>query len=69
LEFPFPAVQKTLAIQGGSNGRLMVGVVVVQTSELFKAVICDMPLLDMFRYHHLLAGASWQAEYGSVENE
>lgn len=47
----------------------MVGAVVVQRSELFKAVICDMPLLDMFRYHHLFAGASWQAEYGSVEND
>lgn len=58
-----------LAIQGGSNGGLLVGAVMVQRPELFKAVICDVPLLDMFRYHLLLAGASWQGEYGTVEND
>lgn len=56
-----------LAIQGGSNGGLMVGAVMLQRPELFRAVVCQVPLLDMKRYHRLLAGASWMAEYGDPD--
>jgi prolyl oligopeptidase len=56
-----------LGIQGGSNGGLLVGAVMVQRPELFSAVLCQVPLLDMRRYHLLLAGASWVAEYGDPE--
>ena len=58
-----------LAIKGGSNGGLLVGAVLVQRPELYKGIICQVPLLDMVRFHKLLAGASWVGEYGSVENE
>jgi prolyl oligopeptidase len=57
-----------LAISGGSNGGLLVGAVMVQRPELFRAVICSVPLLDMQRYHKLLAGASWVAEYGNPDD-
>jgi prolyl oligopeptidase len=56
-----------LGIQGGSNGGLLVGAVFVQRPELFNAVVCQVPLLDMRRYHRLLAGASWMAEYGNPD--
>ena len=56
-----------LGIQGGSNGGLLVGAVMLQRPELFNAVVCSVPLLDMQRYHRLLAGASWMAEYGDPE--
>jgi prolyl oligopeptidase len=56
-----------LGIQGGSNGGLLVGAVMVQRPELFNAVVCQVPLLDMRRYHTLLAGASWMAEYGNPD--
>ena len=56
-----------LGIQGGSNGGLLVGAVMVQRPELFGAVVCQVPLLDMRRYHRLLAGASWMAEYGDPD--
>lgn len=56
-----------LAIEGGSNGGLLVGAVMVQRPELFGAVVCQVPLLDMKRYHLLLAGASWMAEYGNPD--
>lgn len=57
-----------LAIQGGSNGGLLVGAVMLQRPELFRAVVCQVPLLDMRRYHRLLAGASWMAEYGDPDD-
>lgn len=57
-----------LGIQGGSNGGLLVGSVFVQRPDLFAAVLCEVPLLDMLRYHLLLAGASWIGEYGNPEN-
>ena len=56
-----------LGIRGGSNGGLLVGAVMVQRPELFNAVVCQVPLLDMRRYHRLLAGASWMAEYGNPD--
>ena len=56
-----------LGIQGGSNGGLLVGAVMLQAPELFNAVVCQVPLLDMRRYHTLLAGASWMAEYGNPD--
>jgi len=58
---------KRLGIQGGSNGGLLVGAVMVQRPELFNAVVCQVPLLDMQRYNKLLAGASWMAEYGDPD--
>jgi prolyl oligopeptidase len=56
-----------LSIEGGSNGGLLVGAVTMQRPELFKAVICQVPLLDMLRFHKLLAGASWMGEYGNPD--
>jgi prolyl oligopeptidase len=56
-----------LGIEGGSNGGLLVGAVMLQRPELFNAVVCQVPLLDMRRYHKLLAGASWMAEYGDPD--
>jgi prolyl oligopeptidase len=57
-----------LGIQGGSNGGLLVGAVMVQRPDLFNAVVCQVPLLDMRRYHLLPAGASWMAEYGNPDD-
>ncbi|HVQ05260.1 MAG TPA: prolyl oligopeptidase family serine peptidase [Burkholderiaceae bacterium] len=57
-----------LAMQGGSNGGLLVGAVMLQRPDLFNAVVCQVPLLDMRRYHRLLAGASWMAEYGDPDD-
>ena len=57
-----------LGIEGGSNGGLLVGAVFTQRPELFNAVVCSVPLLDMRRYHRLLAGASWMAEYGDPDD-
>ena len=56
-----------LGIRGGSNGGLLVGTAVTQRPDLFNAVICAVPLLDMMRYHTLLAGASWVGEYGDPD--
>ncbi|MFV2073776.1 MAG: prolyl oligopeptidase family protein [Thermoanaerobaculales bacterium] len=58
-----------LGIMGGSQGGLLVGGTFVQRPELFKAVVCQVPLLDMKRYNKLLAGASWMAEYGNPDTE
>ncbi len=57
-----------LGIQGGSNGGLLVGAAFTQRPNLFGAVVCAVPLLDMRRYHTLLAGASWMAEYGNPDD-
>lgn len=59
--------KKQLAIMGGSNGGLLVGAVMTERPDLFKAVVCQVPLLDMLRYHKLLAGHSWVAEYGDPD--
>ena len=56
-----------LGIEGGSNGGLLVGAVAMQRPDLFNAVSCQVPLLDMRRYNKLLAGASWMAEYGNPD--
>jgi prolyl oligopeptidase len=53
-----------LGIMGGSNGGLLMGAMLTQRPELFKAIVCAVPLLDMYRYNQMLAGASWMAEYG-----
>lgn len=58
-----------LGIQGGSNGGLLMGVMLTRYPELFGAIVCQVPLLDMYRYHELLAGASWMAEYGDPRKE
>jgi prolyl oligopeptidase len=59
---------RRLGIEGGSNGGLLVGATMVQRPGLFNAVVCQVPLLDMRRYHRLLAGASWMAEYGDPDD-
>jgi prolyl oligopeptidase len=56
-----------LGILGGSNGGLLTGVMLTQRPDLFGAVVSAVPLLDMKRYHKLLAGASWMEEYGNPE--
>ena len=58
---------RRLGIMGGSQGGLFVGVAMTQHPELFNAVVIQVPLFDMFRYHKLLAGASWIAEYGNPD--
>jgi prolyl oligopeptidase len=57
-----------LGITGGSNGGLLTGVSFIQHPELFRAVIIDVPLLDMIRISKIAAGASWEGEYGSVSD-
>ena len=57
-----------LAIRGGSNGGLLVGAVMTQRPELFGAVVCEVPLLDMVRYHLFGAGPTWIGEYGSSDD-
>ena len=56
-----------LGIMGGSQGGLLMGVMYTQRPDLWGAVVCQVPLLDMLRYHRLLAGASWMGEYGNPD--
>jgi prolyl oligopeptidase len=56
-----------LGFRGGSNGGLLAGVMLTRYPELFGAIVCQVPLLDMKRYHLLLAGSSWMAEYGDPD--
>ncbi len=58
---------RRLGIKGGSNGGLLVGHMYVRRPELFGAVVCQVPLLDMRRFNALLAGASWMGEYGDPD--
>jgi prolyl oligopeptidase len=58
---------KHLGVMGGSNGGLLVGVAFTQRPDLYNAVVCEVPLLDMQRYNKLLAGASWMGEYGNPD--
>jgi prolyl oligopeptidase len=57
-----------LGAQGGSNGGLLMGIMLTKFPELFGALVCQVPLLDMRRFHLLLAGASWVAEYGNPDD-
>jgi prolyl oligopeptidase len=57
-----------LGVMGGSNGGLMVGNMITHYPALFGAAVCAVPLLDMRRYHELLAGASWMGEYGDPDD-
>jgi prolyl oligopeptidase len=57
-----------LAIFGGSNGGLLMGAATVQAPEMWKAVVCAVPLLDMVRYHKFGLGKAWVSEYGSAED-
>jgi prolyl oligopeptidase len=59
---------KHLGTMGGSNGGLLMGNMLTQYPEKFGAIVCQVPLLDMQRYHKLLAGASWMAEYGNPDD-
>jgi prolyl oligopeptidase len=58
-----------LGVWGRSNGGLLTGVMLTRYPHLFGAVVSEVPLLDMRRYHRLLAGASWMAEYGDPDDE
>ncbi|HEU5413616.1 MAG TPA: prolyl oligopeptidase family serine peptidase [Candidatus Angelobacter sp.] len=57
-----------LAIQGGSNGGLLVGAVITQRPDLFRAAVCQVPLLDMLRYHQFQIARLWIPEYGSAQD-
>ena len=58
-----------LAIMGGSNGGLLVGALVTQRPDLFRAAVCSVPLLDMVRYHRFRIAKLWIPEYGSAEEQ
>jgi prolyl oligopeptidase len=57
-----------LALRGGSNGGLLVGAVITQRPDLFRAAVCEVPLLDMIRYPQFGSGKTWETEYGSPDN-
>ena len=57
-----------LAIQGGSNGGLLMGAMITQRPDLFRAVVCQVPLLDMLRYQNFQIAKLWIPEYGSAED-
>jgi prolyl oligopeptidase len=57
-----------LSIYGGSNGGLLVGAALTQRPDLFRAVVCSYPLLDMIRFHKFLVAAYWVPEYGSADD-
>ena len=57
-----------IAIEGGSNGGLLVAAVTVQRPDLFDAVVCRVPVADMLRYHLFTVGRFWIPEYGCADN-
>jgi prolyl oligopeptidase len=57
-----------LAVQGGSNGGLLIGTVITQRPELYRAAVCQVPLLDMLRYHNFQIAKLWIPEYGSADD-
>ena len=57
-----------LAINGGSNGGLLMGVMITQRPDLFRAVVCQVPLLDMLRYQNFQIAKLWIPEYGSADD-
>ncbi len=59
---------KRLAIEGGSNGGLLVGAAMAQRPDLFGAVVCRVPVADMLRYHLFTVGRFWVSEYGSADD-
>lgn len=59
--------KRHLGVMGGSNGGLLVATAFTLRPDLFHAVVCQVPLIDMRRYSHLLAGASWMSEYGDPD--
>lgn len=66
IENRYTSSQK-LAIMGGSNGGLLVAACMLQRPELFGAIICSVPVVDMLRYHRFTAGRFWTPEYGNAE--
>jgi prolyl oligopeptidase len=60
---------RRLGIRGGSNGGLLTGVAFTQHPELWNAALIEVPLLDMIRISKIAAGASWEGEYGSVDDD
>lgn len=59
---------ESLAVYGGSNGGLLTGAALTQRPDLYGAVVCAVPLLDMIRYHLFGSGRTWVSEYGNAEN-
>lgn len=60
---------KRVVAIGGSNGGLLMGAIAVQRPDLYKAIVCEVPLLDMLRYHKFLIARYWIPEYGSSEQD
>jgi prolyl oligopeptidase len=58
-----------IVAEGGSNGGLLMGAIAIQRPDLYKAIVCAVPLLDMLRYHKFLIARYWIPEYGSADND